>query len=118
MRRYTVAQIEGDGIGPEVSEAVLAVLQAGAHLSFQTVDAGRSAVDGALDGVLPQKTVEALHEHHVALEGPCATPVGKGFSLVNVIASPSGAFVSSPTSGARGQACFTRRPPVGMATSE
>jgi isocitrate dehydrogenase (NAD+) len=85
MREHTVALIEGDGIGPEVSEAVLSILQAAkAPLSFHTVYAGQSAVERGFDGVLPPETVEAVREHHVALKGPCTTPVGKGFSSVNV----------------------------------
>ncbi len=85
MSTHSVVLIPGDGIGPEVSEAVLAILQAArAPVRFETFHAGQAALDHGSDDVLPNDTVEAILEHHVALKGPCTTPVGKGFSSVNV----------------------------------
>ena len=48
--------------------------------------ARNAGVAALADGneVLPQSTVDAILEHRVALKGPCTTPVGKGFSSVNV----------------------------------
>jgi isocitrate dehydrogenase (NAD+) len=76
--------IPGDGIGPEVTEAVLKVMKAaGVELEFVMQQAGVAALaDG--DDVMPQATIDAILEHGVALKGPCTTPVGKGFSSVNV----------------------------------
>lgn len=76
--------IPGDGIGPAVSDAVIKVLRAAeAPVEFHEHHAGLAALkDG--DDVLPDSTVDAVREHHVALKGPCTTPVGKGFTSVNV----------------------------------
>ncbi|MCC6663681.1 MAG: isocitrate/isopropylmalate dehydrogenase family protein [Polyangiaceae bacterium] len=82
---HTVVLIPGDGIGPEVSAAVRRVLgAAGAPVGFVERHAGEGALDRGLDDVLPNETVAAIREHHVALKGPCTTPVGRGFSSVNV----------------------------------
>lgn len=77
--------IPGDGIGPEVTDAARRVLEAaGAPLKFIERHAGLAALDRGLDSVLPQSTVDAVREHGVALKGPCTTPIGRGFSSVNV----------------------------------
>jgi len=76
--------IPGDGIGPEVSAAVLKVLEAAkAPVRFTEHHAGLAALDDG-DEVLPQSTLDAIRGTHVALKGPCTTPVGKGFTSVNV----------------------------------
>jgi isocitrate dehydrogenase (NAD+) len=79
-----IVAIPGDGIGPEVMRATQAVLEAaGAPLKWHEHHAGIAALaDG--DDVLPASTVDAIREHKVALKSPCTTPVGKGFSSVNV----------------------------------
>ena len=85
MKTHSVVLIPGDGIGPEVSDAVLAILQAAeAPVTFETFHAGLSAIERGADEVLPADTVQAIQEHHIALKGPCSTPVGRGFSSVNV----------------------------------
>ncbi len=85
MTAHTVVLIPGDGIGPEVSEAVVDILQAAqAPLAFETRHAGIAALDRNLGDVLPEETLAAIREHHIALKGPCSTPVGRGFSSVNV----------------------------------
>ncbi len=76
--------IPGDGIGPEVTCAVQRILEkAGAAIEWVPHDAGLTAL-AAGDEVLPGDTVAAIEHHGVALKGPCTTPVGKGFSSVNV----------------------------------
>ncbi len=85
MSNHTVVLIPGDGIGPEVSDAVRRVLEAAAApLSFVIRHAGEGALERGSPDVLPQDTIDAIREHHLALKGPCSTPVGKGFSSVNV----------------------------------
>jgi isocitrate dehydrogenase (NAD+) len=85
MTTHTVVLIPGDGIGPEVSDAVQRILEAAkAPITFETRLAGQSALEHGLEDVLPQETVAAIRQHHVALKGPCTTPVGRGFSSVNV----------------------------------
>ncbi len=85
MTTHTVVMIPGDGIGPEVTDAAKMVLEAAeAPVSFIDRHAGVAALDRGADDVLPQDTVEAVREHGIALKGPCTTPVGGGFSSVNV----------------------------------
>lgn len=85
MANHTVVLIPGDGIGPEVSDAVRKILDAAkAPVSFVVRHAGEAALERGGDDVLPADTVAAIREHHIALKGPCTTPVGRGFSSVNV----------------------------------
>ena len=75
----------GDGIGPEVAEATRQILSAaGAKLRWVERFAGQAALDRGADTVLPADTVNAIIEHGVALKGPCTTPIGGGFSSINV----------------------------------
>lgn len=81
---HEVVLIPGDGIGPEVSAAVCEVLEkAAAPISWQTHQAGQTALERGED-VLPDATLDAIRATGVALKGPCTTPVGKGFTSVNV----------------------------------
>jgi isocitrate dehydrogenase (NAD+) len=80
----TVCLIPGDGIGPEVTHAARQVLDAaGAGLDWIELPAGAAAAETHGD-VLPETTVETVKEHGVALKGPVTTPIGKGFTSVNV----------------------------------
>lgn len=84
MTRHKVVSIAGDGIGPEVTDAVHRILAAAAApIDWVERYAGLAALDFGTD-VLPPATLEAIVEHGVALKGPCTTPVGGGFSSVNV----------------------------------
>jgi isocitrate dehydrogenase (NAD+) len=76
--------IPGDGIGPEIMEATLAVLDAlGAPFAWETRQAGMAAVDSTGDP-LPDATLESIRTTGLALKGPLTTPVGGGFRSVNV----------------------------------
>jgi len=82
---HDVVAIPGDGIGPEVMEAVYRVFEAArVPVRFVEHHAGQAALDRNAGGVLPEATVEAIRRHGVALKGPCTTPVGGGFRSVNV----------------------------------
>jgi len=84
MNNYDVVLIAGDGIGPEITEAVKLILAAaGSGIRWVERKAGVAALADGLD-VLPEETLEAIRQHKVALKGPCTTPVGKGFTSVNV----------------------------------
>ena len=84
MSSHDVVLIPGDGIGPEVTAAACKILEAvAAPLSFQVQRAGLAALEQG-EEVLPQSTVEAIQHCGVALKGPCTTPVGEGFTSVNV----------------------------------
>jgi isocitrate dehydrogenase (NAD+) len=84
MANQTVVLIPGDGIGPEVTAAVKGVFEAAAApIDWVEHQAGLAALDQG-DDVLPADTLSAIEQHKVALKGPCTTPVGKGFTSVNV----------------------------------
>jgi isocitrate dehydrogenase (NAD+) len=80
----TVTLIKGDGIGPEVADAVVLILEAaGAPLRFEEVMVGVEAEK--LEGdLLPPRALESIRRNTVALKGPVMTPVGKGFASINV----------------------------------
>ena len=83
--QHQAVLIPGDGIGPEVTEAACMVLEAaGAEISWKRLHAGLAAIEAGSEEVLPAETMDAIREHHVALKGPCTTPIGEGFSSVNV----------------------------------
>src|ERR1700722_10887525 len=85
MAKHTIVLIPGDGIGPEVTSAAQRVLAAaGLSVEWVILPAGASALDQGFENVLPQRTVEAIQHHKIALKGPVTTPVGKGFKSVNV----------------------------------
>ncbi|HEY0178776.1 MAG TPA: isocitrate dehydrogenase [Dokdonella sp.] len=80
----TIAVIPGDGIGPEIMEATLRVLDAlRLGLRYEFVEAGLAA-QRACGELLPQATLDAIARHRIALKSPLTTPVGGGFSSINV----------------------------------
>ena len=80
----TIAVIPGDGIGPEIMNATLRVLDAlDTGLTYDVVEAGMVALEKQGD-LLPATTLEAIAKHKVALKGPLTTPIGGGFTSINV----------------------------------
>jgi isocitrate dehydrogenase (NAD+) len=80
----TVTLIPGDGIGPEITEATVRVLEhAGAEIVWERRLAGMAAV-AATGDPLPEETIESIARTRVALKGPLETPVGRGYRSVNV----------------------------------
>ncbi len=80
----TIAVIRGDGIGPEIVDSVLRVLDAlKLGLKYEFVEA-RMAAQQSVGELLPQATLDAISRHKVALKGPLTTPIGGGFSSLNV----------------------------------
>ena len=80
----TIAVIRGDGIGPEIMDATLKVLDAlDLGLSYDFVEAGLVAYEKQGE-LLPAATMDAIRKHRVALKSPLTTPVGEGFSSINV----------------------------------
>jgi isocitrate dehydrogenase (NAD+) len=80
----TIAVIRGDGIGPEIADATLRVLDAlDLGLRYDFVEAGLAAQE-KFGELLPQATLDAIAHHRVALKGPLTTPVAGGFSSLNV----------------------------------
>ena len=82
--RKTVALLPGDGIGPEVTAATVRILEAaGAEIDWETHQAGAEAL-ARFGDPLPPSVLDSIRRHGVALKGPVTTPIGKGFSSINV----------------------------------
>src|SRR5689334_5231883 len=82
--RHRVTLIPGDGIGPEVSAAVLRIIEAtGVEIEWERFIVGGHAQDLA-GSSLPDEVIESVRRNKIALKGPVATPVGSGFESVNV----------------------------------
>jgi isocitrate dehydrogenase (NAD+) len=81
---HTVTLIPGDGIGPEVTGAVVRILGAsGVSIDWERHLAGIVALERT-GHALPQALIDSIHRNKVALKGPVATPIGEGFTSVNV----------------------------------
>jgi isocitrate dehydrogenase (NAD+) len=81
---HTVTLIPGDGIGPEVTEAVLRILRAaGVTIEWDSQDAGILAFERT-GQALPVELIDSVRRNKVALKGPVTTPIGTGFTSVNV----------------------------------
>jgi isocitrate dehydrogenase (NAD+) len=82
--KHTITLIPGDGIGPEVSGAVVHIIEAsGVEIEWETHYAGAQAL-AKFGETLPNELLESIKRNKVALKGPITTPVGKGFTSVNV----------------------------------
>ncbi len=80
----TITVIRGDGIGPEIMEAALFVLDTmNTGLQYEEADAGLVALEKHGE-LLPQTTLDSIHRNRIALKSPLTTPVGEGFSSINV----------------------------------
>ncbi len=81
---HTVTLIPGDGTGPEIADATVAVLKAaGAPIEWEKKEAGLQAYEKGGD-LLPEDVLESIKRNKIALKGPLTTPVGTGFRSVNV----------------------------------
>ena len=81
---HPVVLIPGDGIGPEVTEAVKRILVAArAPIEWLEFPAGLTALKAGKE-LLPGEALDAIRTHRVALKGPCTTPVGEGYTSINV----------------------------------
>lgn len=81
---YNVTLINGDGIGPEISDAVVKILDAaGLKINWDLQTAGADVAEK--EGVpLPGRVLDSIRKNKVALKAPVTTPIGKGFRSVNV----------------------------------
>ena len=81
---HLVTLIPGDGIGPEITEAVTTILAAaGAPLAWEVENAGQTTFDQSGE-LMPPSLLASLEKTRVGLKGPITTPVGKGFKSINV----------------------------------
>jgi isocitrate dehydrogenase (NAD+) len=84
MQERTVTLITGDGIGPEISEAMQMVVDAaGTDIKWETLSAGEAMMKEH-GTPLPDFVLESIRKNKVAIKGPVTTPVGEGFRSVNV----------------------------------
>lgn len=82
MRRVTL--IKGDGIGPEITDAVIKIINAaGVAIDWDIQTAGADVIE-AEGTPLPPRILESVKQNKVALKSPVTTPIGKGFRSVNV----------------------------------
>jgi isocitrate dehydrogenase (NAD+) len=82
--KYTITLIPGDGIGPEIVAATVMIMEAtGVDIAWETHIMGAQALE-KFGTTLPDETIESIKRNKVALKGPQMTPVGKGFTSVNV----------------------------------
>ena len=81
---YKVTLIPGDGIGPEVTDAMVKVVEAsGAKINWEKVQAGEAVIE-KYNTAIPDYVIDSIKKNKVAIKGPITTPVGKGFKSVNV----------------------------------
>ena len=81
---HPITLIPGDGIGPEVASNVVRIIEAaGVDVQWETHYAGAQALE-KFGETLPQDLLDSILRNKVALKGPVTTPIGKGFTSVNV----------------------------------
>src|SRR5256885_1015038 len=81
---HKITLIPGDGIGSEVTQAVVRILEAtGLKFEWETVQAGAEAFEKYKE-YIPKTLTESIERTHVALKGPITTPIGGGFASINV----------------------------------
>src|SRR5512141_3496530 len=81
---HDVTLIPGDGIGPEITAATVRILEAtGVKFQWDTQEAGAEAYEKYHE-YLPKELIESFERTKVALKGPITTPIGGGFSSINV----------------------------------
>jgi isocitrate dehydrogenase (NAD+) len=84
MAKHKITLLPGDGIGPEVTAAVVQILEcAGVDIEWEKYFVGAEAISRFGDP-LPQDVLDSILRNKVALKGPVTTPVGTGFSSINV----------------------------------
>jgi isocitrate dehydrogenase (NAD+) len=84
LTRHAVTLLPGDGVGPEICDASVRLLEAtGVEFEWDVQPAGESAMQ-EYGTPLPPRTLDSIRRTKVALKGPVGTPIGTGFRSVNV----------------------------------
>ena len=84
MAKQTITVIPGDGIGPDIIDATIKVLdKAGCDFEYEYADAGLVALENHGD-LVPESTLALIEKNKISLKGPLTTPVGDGFTSINV----------------------------------
>ena len=81
---HKITLINGDGIGPEITDSVVKIIDAtGLKIDWDLQTAGADVI--VSEGTpLPKRVLESIKKNKVALKAPVTTPIGKGFRSVNV----------------------------------
>lgn len=83
-KQHTITLIPGDGIGPEVTNAVTRILEAAkVNINWERYDAGADSY-AKTGEYIPQSLYDSIDRNKVALKGPVTTPIGGGFKSINV----------------------------------
>ncbi|MBE7215058.1 isocitrate dehydrogenase [Shewanella benthica] len=84
MSKRMITVIPGDGIGPSIIDAAIKILdKAGCDFEYEFTDAGLTALE-KYGELLPQRTLDMIEKNKITLKGPLTTPVGEGFTSINV----------------------------------
>src|SRR5438128_8177439 len=84
MAQHKITLLPGDGIGPEVTASVVAIIEcAGVQVEWEKFFVGSEAI-ARFGDPLPQEVLDSILRNKVALKGPVTTPVGTGFTSINV----------------------------------
>ncbi len=84
LMAHKITLIPGDGIGPEVVSAAVRILEAtGVKFEWESFAAGAEAYEKYHE-YIPKELVDSIERTHVGLKGPVTTPIGGGFSSINV----------------------------------
>ena len=87
MQHKTIAVAKGDGIGPEIMDAVLSILNAaGVPLEYRVIDMGKSWYEKGYSSGMTEEAKATIEELGILLKGPMETPKGKGMKSINVTA--------------------------------
>ncbi len=85
MSKTPATIIKGDGIGPDIVDAALKVLDAiDAPFDYEYVSIGQTALDEGHDDVMPENALDSIDRTRLVLKGPVTTPSGAGYRSVNV----------------------------------
>jgi isocitrate dehydrogenase (NAD+) len=87
-KQHTITLIPGDGIGPEVTNAVVRILEGaaaatGASFQWESYAVGAEAFERFKE-YIPRELYHSIERNRVALKGPVTTPIGGGFASINV----------------------------------
>lgn len=81
---HNITLIPGDGIGPEITEAMINAVEAtGVKINWEKVDAGADVIE-KYGTPLPENVLDSIRKNKIAIKGPLTTPIGTGFRSVNV----------------------------------